>query len=112
MKKKEFVIIGIILAIALAGFGYHVYEEKNKTYAIVTDTYKNEVILRFDINKDAYYELDVKNGKFHIEVKDGKYRAIDVDCPNQQCVDMGWMPCLDFYAPIICIPNGIIITIE
>lgn len=85
---------------------------KKHRYAIVTDTINDKVILRFDIEEDAYYEFDVKNGKFHIEVKDGRYRAIDVDCPNQICVNMGWMPSLDYYAPIVCLPNGIMITIE
>lgn len=85
---------------------------KKHRYAIVSDATSDEVILRFDIEEDAYYELDVKNGKFHIEVQDGRYRAIDVDCPNQICVNTGWVPSLDYYAPIVCLPNGIMITIE
>ena len=112
MRKKELMIVVMIALVSFAGFLTYRAQNAQKQYAIVTDTYKDEVVLRFDINEDAYYEIDVLNGKFHIEVKDGKYRAIDVDCPNQLCVQMGWMPSMDYYAPIVCLPNGIIITIE
>ena len=64
-----------------------------------------------NINEDNYYELDGKVGKFHIEVKDGKGRAIDVDCPNQICVHTGWIS-VDNPIPIICLPNGIMEQID
>ncbi len=111
MRKRELLIVIGIICLALFGLMFYRNQPKSQ-FAIVTDTYKDEVVLRFDVNVDAYYEIDVINGKFHIEVKDGKYRAVDVDCPNQVCVNMGWMPSMDYYAPIICLPNGIIISIE
>lgn len=111
MRKRELLIVIGIICLALFGLMFYQNQPKSQ-FAIVTDTYKDEVVLRFDVNVDAYYEIDVINGKFHIEVKDGKYRAVDVDCPNQVCVNMGWMPSMDYYAPIICLPNGIIISIE
>ena len=112
MSKKEKIIILMIALLMMSWLIVSKMNSKKHRYAIVTDTINDKVILRFDIEEDAYYEFDVKNGKFHIEVKDGRYRAIDVDCPNQICVNMGWMPSLDYYAPIVCLPNGIMITIE
>lgn len=111
MKKKEIITVICILIIAFILLFIVNYGVKDKTYARVIDQ-KGQVLLRFDINKDAYYELDVPLGKYHIEVKDGHYHAIDVDCPNQTCVKQGWMPSFGIYTPIICLPNGIEIVIE
>lgn len=112
MKKKEIKIIAIIMAIALVCIGVVAYINGSKQYAEVIDLRTNEVLLKFDINKDAYYELDVPYGKFHIEVKDGQYHAVDVDCPNQTCVNLGWVPSMgSFYTPIICFPNSIEIVL-
>ena len=110
MSKKEITILVGIVAIALTCVVFQLYKPTETKMIIVRDTNQDEVILRFDLNKDAYYEFDVPGGKFHIEVKDGRYRAIDVDCPNQTCVKMGWMPSMNYYAPIICVPNGIVIV--
>lgn len=116
MKKKEIIIVSVILLISLTAFGIYYFMNQNSTYAKViyhnNETGEDEVLLRFDINKDAYYEFDVPCGKYHIEVKDGQYHAVDVDCPNQNCVDIGWVPSLGYYSPIICIPNGIIVEVE
>lgn len=67
--------------------------------------------MTFDINEDNYYEIEGEYGLFHIEVKDGKCRAIDVDCPNQICVHTGWIS-VDNPIPIICLPNGIMVEID
>lgn len=115
MKKKEVIIVICILLIGFIGFGVYYFMHEDAVYAEVIYhnpvTQKEEVLQRFNVNEDAYYEFEVPNGKFHVEVNDGQYRAIDVDCPNQNCVDIGWVPSLGYYAPIICIPNGIIIQV-
>ncbi len=115
MKKTEIAIVAIILVIAVLGLIYFYIDNSDKTMVEVryidSETGEEEVILTFDKDEDAYYELDVVNGKFHIEVKDGQYRAIDVDCPNQNCVNVGWVPSLGVYSPIICIPNGLTIQV-
>ena len=72
---------------------------------------EGEVLLEFSLSEDAYYSLEGEYGIFHIEVKDGKCRAIDVDCPNQICVHAGWISPGDPRA-IICLPNNIAVTID
>lgn len=115
MKKREIVIIASILVLAFIGLVFFYFTNRDKTLVEViyhdSETDQDRVVLTFDMMEDAYYELDVPHGKFHIEVKDGQYRAIDVDCPNQNCVNVGWVPSLGVYSPIICIPNGITIQV-
>lgn len=116
MKKKEIIFVVAVLIISLTAGSIFYFMNKDAKYARViyhnNETGKAEVLLRFNINEDNYYEFDVPYGKFHIEVKDGQYRAIDVDCPNQTCVSVGWVPSLGYYSPIICIPNSITVEIE
>lgn len=112
MKKREIIIVAVILVLCIGYLLISSLIRKDTTYAKVVDMNTNEVLLRFDINEDAYYEFDVEYGKFHVEVKDGHYHAVDVDCPNQTCVNFGWMPSLGNFSPITCIPNGIMIVVE
>ena len=67
--------------------------------------------MTFSLQEDAYYSIEGEYGMFHIEVKDGRCRAIDVDCPNQICVSSGWISLQDPRS-IICLPNNIAVTID
>ena len=115
MKKYEILIVVIILIVAILGLVYFYIDNADKTMVEVTyidaETGDEVVVLTFDKDEDGYYELEVVNGLFHIEVKNGQYRAIDVDCPNQNCVNVGWVPSLGVFSPIICIPNGLTIQV-
>lgn len=110
MKKKEKIIILTLLAISLILFLFSKFNKRDDINVVVKDQDKN-VLLTFNLNEDNYYELEGKYGLFHIEVKDGKCRAIDVDCPNQICVYTGWISA-DKPLPIICLPNGIMVEIN
>lgn len=110
MKKKEKIIILTLLAVSLILFIVSKFNKRDDINVVVKDQDKN-VLLTFNLNEDNYYELEGKYGLFHIEVKDGKCRAIDVDCPNQICVHTGWISA-DKPLPIICLPNGIMVEIN
>jgi len=96
--------------IAIIGYLFNYFKPKHDVYVTVRNAYEEE-ILRFNISEDNYYEIEGQYGKFHIEVKDGKCRAIDVDCPNQVCVNTGWISVMN-NVPIICLPNGIMVMLD
>lgn len=110
MKKVEKLIILILLLVSLISFTVFKLNAKDVLMVSVKNE-KEETVLTFNINEDKYYELDGKVGKFHIEVKNGKCRAIDVDCPNQICVHTGWISASN-PVPIICLPNGFVVMID
>ena len=110
MKRNEKIIILLLLIIALFGFIYFRLNKSSSKNVVVKDT-NNNILLSFDLYEDNYYELKGKYGLFHIEVKDGKCRAIDVDCPNQICVHTGWIS-EETPLPIVCLPNGIMVQID
>lgn len=86
------------------------FNKKDQLIVNVKDVDEN-IVLSFNIYEDNYYELNGKYGKFHIEVKDGRCRAIDVECPNQICVHTGWIS-KDYPLPIVCLPNGLVVQID
>ena len=120
MKKKEIGIIAAVVAVCvclLIGFRFFKKEEdltsdatpsstpKGKWVAIV---HRNHVVQWFDSGIDAEYETEGDYGKMTVEVKDGSWHVEEVECPNQNCVQMGWDDGSGFI-PITCLPNNIFI---
>lgn len=110
MKRIEKIIIVAILLVSIVFVVLNRINSKDKVMVSVKDA-DDKTLLSFNINEDNYYTLQGKYGVFNIEVKDGKCRAIDVECPNQICVHTGWIS-VDNPVPIICLPNGIIVSID
>ena len=110
MKRNERIIIVILLVISLIALLFFKFNKSASRKVSVKDA-DNNILLSFDLYEDNIYEIKGKYGVFHIEVKDGKCRAIDVDCPNQICVHTGWIS-ENNPLPIVCIPNGIMVLID
>ena len=118
MKKKEIVIVGILLVIALAGIlGVTLWRKayaSKSTEAIgqwVGVVKDEEVILWFDSGIDGGYTVQGEYGQMTIEVKEGRWRVAEVECPNHICEQMGWDDGESF-VPITCMPNHIYIGSE
>lgn len=45
-----------------------------------------------------------------VEVAPGKIRVKEADCPDQVCVQQGWIE--TGVAPVVCLPNALVIQIE
>ena len=110
MKKREILIIAGLFFLALTAIiFFHFLNEDNRQVLVVNK--EHEVVLSFDPKEDAYYTLSGAYGEFHIEVKDGRWRATQVDCPNHNCEKMGWSS-YAMYVPIICLPNELWVIID
>lgn len=110
MTKKDlkFILIFCIIAAVLL-VGYYLfgkYRAQSIEQAFVY--YHNEQVMAFDIDKDATYELTGDYGVMHIEVKDSRYRVYDVDCPNHDCENVGWVD-KGSTTTILCVPNDVFI---
>lgn len=49
-------------------------------------------------------------GSNHITVEPGRICVSEADCPDQICIHQGWIS--DGVAPIVCLPNKLVIRIE
>lgn len=108
MNKKDIKLILGSLIFVLIGCVIYYYIDKNHQGDIGIVEHKDKVILEFDLNKNDIYEFTGTNGIVHLEVKDGEFHVFDVDCPNHDCEQMGWIN-KDSLNPIVCLPNEIII---
>lgn len=108
VNKKDLKLIIILLILALLGFGgYKIVQVlSNKQIGIVEVS--GRIVLEFDISKDGLYEFDGAYGHMHLQVEDEKFRVYNVECPNHQCEQMGWVSAEDIF-PIICMPNEVIV---
>ena len=95
MKKKDLIVI--IILVLLIGGGYFVFQLLQG---------EKQVVETIDIKIDKVYTLKGSYGNFSLEVKDGKYHAINVECPNHDCEKVGWVN-QGSSKQIVCVPNEI-----
>ena len=109
MKRKERFITLLILLLAAGAFaGTKLFGQKGGQ--ITVKDASGEILLEAPLTTDQTYEIEGKVGLFHLQVENGRYRAIDVECPNHDCEEVGWVSPED-YRPIICLPNGILVEL-
>lgn len=65
------------------------------------------VVARYPLSEDGIFVLN--GGSNTIEIKDGRVRVSEADCPNQQCVRQMWIDKRN--QSIVCLPNRVVITI-
>lgn len=108
MKRKDIIfIIGLCIVI---GVIYLVYElTQTQKGGKIEVYYHNELKETIDISKNQIYTFEGDYGTFHLEVKDYQYRAIDVECPNHDCEEEGWIQ-EGSSRQIICVPNNIYVV--
>jgi hypothetical protein len=105
-------LILIVLVLFLSTFSIiwiSVNRIKQSSLPKVASIYQESIKL-----EEIYLEKDgitsILNGKMKIEVKSGKIRILDSDCPQKVCVKMGWID--NSGQTIVCMPNHVLIEIK
>lgn len=110
LKYGDFLVILAIILIAVL-FVVSFYEgNTDEKIAIVS---QNGIVLdRIELNKISdRYEINYF-GEYPgtIEINNGRIRFLHADCPDQVCVNTGWIDRPGQIA--VCLPAGVIIKIE
>lgn len=110
MNKKDIklIVIGLIVSV-IAYVALSLINKTEKEIGIVE--YQENTLFEFDLEKNEIYEFEGTVGKMHLEVMDGNFRVVDVECPNHQCEQMGWHD-INSLTPIVCMPNEVIIYVK
>lgn len=109
MKSNRFWLMllgGLLLISAVVGW---MFAGKDGKTAVVT--LDGIVLAEIDLSKvETSYTIEAE-GKYHntIEFDRGRVRVSYADCPDQVCVDTGWIE--DGTVPIVCLPNRLVIEI-
>ena len=108
MKWGDFVIIGAVLALAGAMLAFFALRASGDTlYAEVWQDDRLVERVELTDTTDRTIDLDGHN----VIVLSGKTAVMQsADCPDQVCVDQGWI--YDGTVPVVCLPNRLVIQIE
>ncbi|MCR5207098.1 MAG: NusG domain II-containing protein [Eubacterium sp.] len=107
MKKKDFILVGIILSAAIILFaalrflpqtGSYVQVEVNKTAVEV-----------LPLKEDTEYLIETENGSNTLIIKEGYAYISEADCPDKICVRHRKIS--KNGESIICLPHRVVITV-
>lgn len=99
-------IIIFIFIIAFTFFYAKKLMENNKASKIIIES--SEKSLRFDLNNEREIIIEGLLGESKILIKNNEVKFLESPCRDKLCVKAGILK----NAPLICMPNGIIIRFE
>lgn len=107
MKNKVFLaIIIVIFSVGLVGSILVVTSTAKSNIRVLSDgeeVYTADLLTAEDTTFDVTYEGHHNT----VEIKDHQIRVADADCPDQTCVNMGWLKSSKM--PIVCLPHHLVI---
>lgn len=110
MKYKVLIIIAaVIFAIGIAG-SIIVLNAPEKDIAVIRRDDKILYTIDLKTAEDKTFDVEYSGSKNTIEIKDGRIRVKDADCPDKVCVKTGWLS--SSAIPIVCLPNHLVIEFK
>ena len=108
MMKQKVWLFGICAVLLLAGIVGSILVLRRPDTGMVEIVQDGEVLYRLDLaaEEDRILGVEYEGRINRIEIRDHQIHVLEADCPDQVCVDMGW---LDSAAPIVCLPNHLVI---
>ena len=107
-KQKKQAAAGILLAVILAAVLGCLWLLPGPGGSAVQIVQDGEVLYTFDLAdmEDQTFDVEYEGRSNTIEIRDHQIHMLKADCPDKTCVHMGW---LDSAAPIVCLPNHLVI---
>jgi len=102
MFDAAFSLIMLILVVAVPYWYLHRDASGQKEVNIFKD---NKLIAEWPLETDRI----ISAGRMHIQVKDGRVRVLDSDCPKGLCVAFGWVSSPG--ESIVCVANKVIVEV-
>lgn len=101
------VLVITALALAAAAAAYVLGNAVDARTAIIQDADGNTFVM--PLSKDDVLTVASSAGTNVVEVQSGKVRVSEADCPNQDCVDQGWIS--NAGQQIVCLPHKLVVNI-
>ena len=105
MKKKDFILIGAIVAVIAIAILVLSLTKKDGDYVIVRIN-GNEVA-KYSLSQDGEYELN--GGTNVLRIENGKAYLVSANCPDHLCVKQGKVD--QSGETITCLPNRLTVTV-
>lgn len=114
MKKADVIIIGVLLVLALGGFGAsqiisnHKYANKYVEISLKGKLYQKVLIKNNSFKKTIEVKSDL--GKNVIQIENGGARMLEADCHDKICIKEGFKNKVG--QTIVCLPNKVVVEIK
>ena len=105
MKKKDFILIGAIVAIIAIAILVLFLSKKDGDYVIVRVN-GNEVA-KYSLSQDGEYSLN--GGTNVLRIENGQAYLVSANCPDHLCVKQGKVD--QNGETITCLPNRLTVTV-
>ncbi|RME67757.1 MAG: NusG domain II-containing protein [Nitrospirae bacterium] len=109
MKERvtliDILVLLVFFFISLTGwFGARTVAGSSDTVTVMVDGKKRFIL---DLKEEGTYRVKGPIGETLIEIKDGRVRVRDSDCPRKFCVRQGWIRT----GAIVCVPNRVVVSV-
>lgn len=104
MKKRDYILMGCILLIAVVAGGFFLLTGKEAQQAVVT--VDGEVYGAYSLTENR--TIEIKEGN-HLRIQDGQAKMEWADCPDQLCVHQKAISKTG--ESIICLPNKVVVNV-
>ena len=113
MKSTKFwvTVTAVLFVLACAGSFFALRGVSGGTAQVLSDG-KVVASIELDAVTEPYsFTVTGKNGgKNTVSVERGRIRVSHADCPDGVCLRQGWIQ--TSVSPIVCLPNGLVISIS
>ncbi len=106
LKKKDILLMIMVLFVAFAFYFYQEYSEKSAGNQVVV-TVNGEEVGTYDLSEDQ--TISINHGSNILKIQDKKAQITEADCPDGLCVHQN--PISRTNESIICLPNKVVVKI-
>lgn len=105
--KKNFLFAAVIILLAVVISLFTARGEAGARAKIEISGGETQYL---SLAKDGVYAIEGAALPVTLEVKDGKVRFIDSQCPDHICEGFGWVS--TEYDTAVCMPAGVVLSVE
>jgi hypothetical protein len=108
--RLDWIFIALILFFSIASFFWfnHNRFQPFSQPGIVLIYQKDKLLEQAELEKDKI--ITIFDGRMQLEVRGGRVRVLNSDCPHHICKNMGWIKYNG--ETIVCVPNQVLIEIK
>ena len=110
MSKQVKIVLGVLLVVVAVCCAALLLPKEDGTIARIT--LDAAVVSEIDLSTadgSSSFTVTGEVGSNTILAEKGRIRVTQADCPDQVCVNQGWIS--DSSLPIVCLPNKLVIEI-
>lgn len=112
MSRNAKIILILLLAAVILSAGFLLLQQKQVSSPVARITRDGELIREIPLDEvEESYSFVVadEEGSNTILVEPGRIRVSEADCPDQVCVNQGFIS--DGTVPVVCLPHKLMIEI-